>query len=167
MRAPSRAVSADRHHELELSVTRDTITLDELAWHLDEPVADLSSLGFDMLSRLAADHVTVALAGQGADELFGGYTKHRAAELIRRARFVPAPALRVLGSLPLPDGRGSRMLKAASAPDPSRRLLAMSGRLTNGRRAELYRGALADTPPDGAYAAVERARSGLDGDPLR
>jgi asparagine synthase (glutamine-hydrolysing) len=154
------------HHELELSVTGETITLDELAWHLDEPVADLSALGFDMLSRLAADHVTVALAGQGADELFGGYTKHRAAEFIRRARFVPAPALRMLGTLPLPHGRGSRMLQAASAADPSRRLLAMSGRLTNGRRSELYRGALADTSPDGAYAAVERARSGLDGDPL-
>ena len=57
------------------------------------------------------------------------------------------------------------MLAAAAAPDPSRRLLAMSGRLTNGRRSELYRGALADTAPDGAYAAVEQARSGLDGNP--
>ena len=42
------------HHELELSVTADTLSLDELVWHLDEPVADLSTLGFDVL-RLAAE----------------------------------------------------------------------------------------------------------------
>jgi asparagine synthase (glutamine-hydrolysing) len=40
---------------------------------MDEPVADLSSLGFLALSELAAKHVTVALSGQGADELLGGY----------------------------------------------------------------------------------------------
>ena len=50
-----------------------TSTSSELVWHLDEPVADLSSLGFLALSELAAEHVTVALSGQGADELFGGY----------------------------------------------------------------------------------------------
>ena len=51
----------------------------DLIWHLDEPLADLSSLGFIALSELAAHHVTVALSGQGADELLGGYRKHRAA----------------------------------------------------------------------------------------
>ena len=51
----------------------------DLVWHLDEPLADLSSLGFIALSELAAQHVTVALSGQGADELLGGYRKHRAA----------------------------------------------------------------------------------------
>ena len=94
------------HHELELSVTDDAIGLDELVWRLDEPVADLSALGFDMLSKLAAEHVTVALAGQGADELFGGYAKHRAAALIGRTRLVPDSAWRALEALPLPNGRG-------------------------------------------------------------
>jgi asparagine synthase (glutamine-hydrolysing) len=155
-----------RHHELELSVTDDMIGLDELVWHLDEPVADLSALGFDVLSKLAAEHVTVALAGQGADELFGGYTKHRAAAAIGTAQFLPATVRRALGRVPLPAGRGSRMLNAISAPDPSRRLLAMSGRLTDEQRAQLYRGALSHTPHDGAYGAVEEIRSGLDGDPL-
>ena len=40
------------HHELELSFTQSEIVdLDELVWHLDEPVADLSSLGFLALSQ--------------------------------------------------------------------------------------------------------------------
>lgn len=70
------------HHELELSFADDSVDLAELVWHLDEPLADLSSLGFLALSELAAKHVTVALSGQGADELLGGYRKHRAAAIV-------------------------------------------------------------------------------------
>jgi asparagine synthase (glutamine-hydrolysing) len=69
------------HHELELSFAEETVDLGELVWYMDEPLADLSSLGFLALSELAARHVTVALSGQGADELLGGYRKHRAAAI--------------------------------------------------------------------------------------
>src|SRR4029079_12031756 len=79
------------HHELELSFAKDTVELDELVWHMDEPLADLSALGFLALSELAARDVTVALSGQGADELFGGYTKHRAAALVGAWQALPAP----------------------------------------------------------------------------
>ena len=65
------------HHELELSLHDQQIDLAQLAWHLDEPLADLSALGFLALSQLATQHVTVALSGQGADELLGGYPRHR------------------------------------------------------------------------------------------
>ena len=41
------------HHELELSFADDTVDLAELVWHLDEPLADLSALGFHALSQLA------------------------------------------------------------------------------------------------------------------
>src|SRR5262249_53144816 len=84
------------HHELELSFSEDTVASDDLVWHLDEPVADLSSLGFLALCELASRHVTVALSGQGADELFGGYAKHRAAALAARWSRLPSP-LRKLG----------------------------------------------------------------------
>lgn len=154
------------HHELELSLAEDAIGLEELAWHLDEPVADLSALGFDLLSRLAGEHVTVALAGQGADELFGGYAKHRAAAAIAQLEFLPGAARAVMGKVPVPGARASRMLDALAAPDAANRLLAMSGRLTNGRRAELYAGDLADVPAGTTLAEVDRVRSGFDGDPL-
>ena len=74
------------HHELELSLGEQQVSLADLAWSLDEPVSDLSALGFLALSELAAQHVTVALSGQGADELFGGYLKHQAAALARFAQ---------------------------------------------------------------------------------
>ena len=60
------------HHELEFSRADAELDLPRLAWFLDEPLADLSSIGFLALSELASRHVTVALSGQGADELLGG-----------------------------------------------------------------------------------------------
>ena len=72
------------HHELELSLHDQHLDLPELVWHLDEPLADLTALGFLALTQLATQHVTVALSGQGADELLGGYTKHFAASLAQR-----------------------------------------------------------------------------------
>jgi asparagine synthase (glutamine-hydrolysing) len=154
------------HHELELSVTANAVDIDELAWRLDEPVADLSALGFDLLSHVAAEHVTVALAGQGADELFGGYTKHRAAAAMGALGFVPDGLRRALSGLPWPSSRMRRAFGAFAADNPSKRLLAMSGRFVNGVRGDLYKGALADVRDDNAYAAVEALRGGLEGDPL-
>ena len=78
-----------RHHELELSLSESPISLEDLVWALDEPLADLSALGFMALSKLATEDVTVALAGQGADELFAGYSRYRRAALVDRARRMP------------------------------------------------------------------------------
>jgi asparagine synthase (glutamine-hydrolysing) len=154
------------HHEVELSVTENALDIDELVWHLDEPVADLSALGFDILCRQAAQHVTVALAGQGADELFGGYTKHRAAAAIGALEMLPMAARRGLARIPWPVARVGRAFRALAAPDPSRRLLEMSGRMINGTRSDLYRGALASVPEANAYDTLEAVRGGVDGDPL-
>ncbi len=128
------------HHELELSVHEDPIDLDTLVLHMDEPVADISALGFDALSALAATHVTVALAGQGADELFGGYPKHRAASAIGPLIGLNAPARRALARVPWPSAKARRATSALAATDPAHRLLAMSGRLDPRQRAALYRG---------------------------
>lgn len=133
------------HHELEVSLTSDEETLSKLTWHLDEPLADLSSLGFLALSELASEHVTVALSGQGADELFGGYRKHRVASLAQHWNRMPrgarAAAAAVMRQAP---GRSARLAHALQSPDPAARLLASSALVSSDLRDDLFSGALAE-----------------------
>jgi asparagine synthase (glutamine-hydrolysing) len=144
------------HHELELSFAEQAVDPADLVWAMDEPLASVSSLGFLALSQLATRHVTVALSGQGADELFGGYLKHQAASL---AGHVPRP-LRGLGRLA--PGRAGRTL---AARDPVERLLAMSAKLPPALRRDLLRGPLLRT--DGAARrAIAALADGLTDDPL-
>ena len=156
------------HHELELSFTHDTVDLTTLVWHLDEPVADLSALGFLALSQLARQHVTVALSGQGADELFAGYRKHRAAAILRALSFVPGSMRRPLGAaLGRAGGSLGRAGRALHAADPSERLLAMSGHVQRSDRTTLLRGPLAELDGGAAARAVARLANGVDDtDPL-
>jgi asparagine synthase (glutamine-hydrolysing) len=154
------------HHELELSYLDDTTPLPELAWALDEPLADLSALGFLALSGLAAEHVTVALSGQGADELLAGYTKHRAAALVAKLDFVPSLVRRAGVSALGGTQRFGRAARTFAAEDASSRLLAMSGQLDGDLRRELLRGPLVETNGSLARRSIERLADGLTDDPL-
>jgi len=150
-RLVARELATD-HQELQLSFSDTSIDLDDLVWFLDEPLADLSSLGFLALSRLAVQHVTVALSGQGADELLGGYAKHRAAVACAHWRRVPS-SLRRLGESAAGRGpaRARRVSRTLAAPDPVDRLLGMSSRLEPSVLSTLFHG-------DGALDAEATAR---------
>jgi asparagine synthase (glutamine-hydrolysing) len=154
------------HHELELSYARDTVDLEELVWHLDEPMAELSALGFDALCQLAAAHVTVALSGQGADELLGGYRKHQAASLIASAKRLRVPVERVASTVAATGLVRGRAARTAAARTPVDRMLAMSGRVDENLRTTLYKGPLAEADGSSARAAIEPLTEGLRGDPL-
>jgi asparagine synthase (glutamine-hydrolysing) len=145
------------HHELELSYSDQTIDLADLVWTLDEPLADLSALGFLALSELASRHVTVALSGQGADELLGGYERHRTAALAAPLKFLPRVARSAAARAA--SGRFARPARVLAAEGAAAEWIAAHGRLDAGARARLVRGPL--VPLDGGRAAVEWATEGL------
>jgi asparagine synthase (glutamine-hydrolysing) len=155
------------HHELELSFVDDSVDLADLVWSLDEPLSDLSALGFDALSRLASDHVTVGLSGQGADELLGGYKKHRAASLVGAWRSLPEPLRQTGAAIALRGpSRFRRAARTLAAPDPVARWMEMSQRLGGGLRESLYRGPLQGKVGLAAFDAVREAIAGTTDQPL-
>jgi asparagine synthase (glutamine-hydrolysing) len=76
------------HHEFFVTPQICDI-VDDLIWHFDEPFADPSAIPTFMVSKLARDHVTVALSGDGGDELFAGYTHYVVQESRRAFSAVP------------------------------------------------------------------------------
>ncbi|KWX66515.1 hypothetical protein ASJ79_06110 [Mycobacterium sp. NAZ190054] len=83
-----------RHHEIRLGPGEFLRLMPTAVWHRDEPLAEPSEIPLLALSRMAREHVTVVLSGEGGDELFGGYPKYRVDALLDRAG---RPARAVLG----------------------------------------------------------------------
>jgi asparagine synthase (glutamine-hydrolysing) len=108
------------HHEFV--VEPDAVdVLPKLVSHFGEPFADSSALPTYHVSRLASDHVKVALSGDGGDELFIGYTTYLGLEAARYAQRLPAAVrglvARAPARVPALSGRAAdrmtRLLKVA------------------------------------------------------
>jgi asparagine synthase (glutamine-hydrolysing) len=65
-----------KHYEVQLSREEFFQALPRLIWHEDEPLAWPSSVALYFVSRLAKEHVTVVLTGEGSDETLAGYTRY-------------------------------------------------------------------------------------------
>ena len=100
------------HTELYATPADALAVIPRLSEMYDEPFADSSQVPTYLVSELARRHVTVALSGDGGDELFAGYTRHfRGPALWRALSAVPRPvrALAANGVRAVPPGAWSRL----------------------------------------------------------
>lgn len=100
------------HTEFRLKLTSIRAEIENVLDNLDEPLADSAVVPFYVVSSLARKHVKVALAGDGGDELFGGYPKYAAHRWAALAGRMPRWFRRLLqsGLSRLPERRGSVLL---------------------------------------------------------
>jgi asparagine synthase (glutamine-hydrolysing) len=116
-RTVARHLGVDQHEHV---VRPDIVELlPKLAWHFDEPFADSSAVPTYYVSKAARERVTVALSGDGGDELWAGYARHR----VERAEL---QARRWLGPFGSAAGRLGAMLPLGVKGARSLRHLALS-----------------------------------------
>jgi len=156
------------HHEFDLNPEADLAdAIDQLTHYSDEPSADAGALPVWFLSKMSRQQVTVALSGEGADELFGGYETYRADRYAAIARrLAPRSVLRI-GSilanrlLPVSDDKISFEYKVkrflqGSCMEPVAAHLFWNGTFSHEEKKALMR---LDPPDTAAYAAARTPRT--------
>jgi len=110
----SRRLGIDEHYfDFKREYVRENFL--DIMDYLDEPIADAAVVPLYFIARAAREKITVALGGDGGDEVFGGYTKYRAQQYIERMGLV-APLVgrfkRLVGS----DSVYRKLLEGMSMP---------------------------------------------------
>lgn len=109
------------HHEMVLTGEEVGAQTPTLLAGLDQPLADQALVAMHAVSTFARPEVTVALGGEGADELFGGYPRYRWLERSQRLQqAAPDPATRLMGQAAglLPGSTATNRLATMLSPKP-------------------------------------------------
>ena len=128
------------HHEFIVTPEICDV-VDQLVWHLDEPFADQAAIPNYVVAKLAREHVTVVLSGDGGDELFAGYTRyiteHRRRNFAQLPRVVREKVMQPLSGR-LPHGTFGRNYLYNIALDPIDRYLDSVSVFTGLNKRSLY-----------------------------
>ena len=143
------------HHEFIVE-PRGVDILPKLVWHYDEPFADSSAIPTYYVSQYTRDHVTVALSGDGGDELFAGYPRYRAVRLADHFDRLPSAVKRLFASSAvLPASPRQKSLRrrwqrftSALQMTPQKRYAEWITIFNESRRAALYSETFLNALPD-------------------
>jgi asparagine synthase (glutamine-hydrolysing) len=122
------------HHELILTADQALAVIPKLPDMYDEPFADSSQIPTYLVSQMARQHVTVALSGDGGDEIFAGYNRYiQAAGRLRQVWALPRPVRRAIsaGLDTVPTGLWSRLFP--SLPQAGDKMTKLSGAISAGQ----------------------------------
>ncbi|HBO45325.1 MAG TPA: hypothetical protein DD670_15630 [Planctomycetaceae bacterium] len=146
-----------RHEEFRVEPSAVEV-LDRLVWHFDEPFADSSAVPTWYVSELTRKHVTVALTGDGGDELFAGYPRYHAVQLADWFDRLPDAARNILASnvwqkLPASPRQKSVLRRwkrfvEVLGQSPLRRYLDWIAIFNDARRSDLYDDSFLDRLPN-------------------
>jgi asparagine synthase (glutamine-hydrolysing) len=135
------------HYEMLVRPSQLVDSLQALVYHFDEPFGDAACFPTYLVSKLAREHVTVALTGEGGDELFGGYRRYWADRWL--GTFSPvlaaaAPIVRpLIGTLPR-FRRLKKLLDAGAVTDDSSRYSLLLRVFTDDMLRDIVDGPLAE-----------------------
>lgn len=104
------------HHEISMSAEDFKAFLPSYVWHMEEPVCEPPAIALYYISKLARQHVTVLLSGEGGDEAFGGYPEYKNYPAFNRIMRAVGPARAVVSNLmaKASAGKSSRLAKYAA-----------------------------------------------------
>lgn len=77
------------HHEISMTPDMFQSYIPSYIWHMDEPVTEAAAISVYYLSKLAAEHVTVVLSGEGADEIMAGYEIYAYMQVLEKLHKIP------------------------------------------------------------------------------
>lgn len=147
------------HYPLELTASRFRDSLPQIVWNMDEPVGDEASIPLFYLSQFARKKVTVALSGEGSDEIFAGYPSYGRMLTFEKLNRLPLASL--AGSLLMqlaPDGKFRKYAAMLGRP-LEMRYGGVSTAFTREQAARLLPSLQASEPATEAVtAAYERSR---------
>jgi len=161
------------HEQLDLNPEQDLCgAIEEFAYYSDEPSADAGALPVWFLSKLCKTQTTVALSGEGADELFGGYLTYRANRYANLLRKLPEGAVefarRAVQHWPASDEKISFEYKLKRLLEGSRIPPEQAHVYWNGTFSEVEKDALLRHPlPNALDAVLDELRdsASLNGNP--
>ncbi len=107
----SEKIGVDHHYKV---IQSDEFwgNIKKVQYHMDQPLADPSCIALYFVSKIASEYVKVVLSGEGADELFGGYTIYNEINSLRGYQKLPLGLRRFLANIvrPLPKFKGRNFL---------------------------------------------------------